>query len=73
MPATNGEIMQTIFPNIKVEYEGVVVSVKGLDSNIDNPLGERTFWRDWWDAPYAEAEQVKGVFNPVQKIEDTSF
>ena len=54
--ATNGEIMQTIFPNIKVKYEGVVVSVKGLDRSIDNPLGERTFWRDWWDAPYEEVQ-----------------
>jgi hypothetical protein len=49
---TNGDVIKAMFPNIECKKEGIVVSVKYLDSNKGALLNERHFWADWWNAPY---------------------
>ena len=44
---TNGEVIQTLFPNMKTE-DTSVESLIGTD--IDR--GYVVFNRDWWNAPY---------------------
>ena len=46
---TNGEVIQTLFPNMKVyEYtEKVVLNGMGNEFQIQSMA-----WKNWWNAPY---------------------
>lgn len=42
---TNGEVMQTMFPEVKVEIDGFLVRCVFIEH-------EFTTTADWWNAPY---------------------
>ena len=53
--ATNGDMIQNMFPNIKVEY---IKKLSGMNyyevSGMDAFGSTKTFYEDWWNAPYKE-------------------
>ena len=61
---TNGEIMQSTFPNIKVEYRMNLSGMRSVDvifsddSYCGYVYSNHTFSREWWDSEYKKS--IKG-------------
>ena len=50
---TNGEVIKTIFPTVKEDYQNdILITVVNLDSPYPTE-----FYKDWWNAPYKKEEE----------------